>query len=299
LTDNGFIDYIPANFFVFNQVIGNTSYIAVDELAYQAVAFKHRPQFDKLALFALLLSEVGTWKGASPEQQNPSEWARFFVIDVLSKYESWSPALYTADSIESFLQRTPKFEGNTRKLSTNLSFIFNKAKLNEFRSFDDNEFFANAIFLALDRYYLKEFPQPELSVGWAIETLRRYDLADLIGSETEFRVFAEKAVVRLFSAVRGPNRFEEKDSNSQSHLFAILSRDPAIIKRLPAICAEWLSSRLFVELALDEDELTGILGADYSRELNEGVARVHNSLPRPSLSGDEVIALFRGTDDDR
>src|SRR3954465_5927488 len=44
-------DYIPLNFFLFNEVRNGVSYVAVDELVFQALTFRHGSQFDKLALF--------------------------------------------------------------------------------------------------------------------------------------------------------------------------------------------------------------------------------------------------------
>lgn len=132
LSSAGFIDYIPVNFFLFNQNIDNTTYIAVDELVYQAITREHDRQFDRLVTFTLLLSEVGLWRGASPEQAQPSDWARYFVIDNLTKLEKWKPRDYSADKIESYLSRRENFEGNTRKISTNLSYFFNSGDLRGF-----------------------------------------------------------------------------------------------------------------------------------------------------------------------
>jgi hypothetical protein len=293
LIDAGFIDYIPANYFLFNQNIDDMTYIAVDELVYQAITREHDRQFDRLATFALLLSEVGLWRGASPEQAQPSDWARYFVIDNLSKLEKWSQEDYSADRIESYLSRKKNFEGNTRKISTNLSYFFNSGDLCGFSEDGSGEWVSSSVFLALDRYFLIERPA-NVSLGWCIDVLKKYDIADLVGPETEFKIFAVEASARLFSSVGGLGRFVEDQNNSDDHIVAVLSRDPALYKRLPSICARWLSKRLFVELALSENEFQNILKADFNEEFQAGLARVHNSLPRPTLDGDEVIALFRG-----
>lgn len=296
LSKRNLIDYIPANFFVFNQIIDGNSYVAVDELIYQALSFPHGRQFDRLATFTLLLSEVGRWQGADPEQAQPSDWARFFVIDHLSNLEQWRRKDYSADKIEKYLQERRNFEGNTRKLSTNLSYFFNAGDLGGFADDQQNEWLPNSIFLALDRYYLIERPQ-EVSLGWCIDALRRNDIVDLIGPETDVKVFALEATARLFSSSQGLERFVEREVNSRSHIIAILSRDPALFKKLPSICARWLSKRLFVELALDEQEFASILATNFDQQLKDAVARAHNTLPRPTMTGDDIIALFRGNDD--
>ena len=208
VAERDLIDLIPANFFVFNQMIDGNSYIAVDELIYQALTFPHSRQFDRLATFTLLLSEVGRWGGADPEQSQPSDWARFFVIDQLSKLIEWHPSDYSADEIEKYLSDKNNFEGNTRKISTNLSYFFNSGDLKGFSEEKETEWLSNSIFLALDRYYLIERPE-QVSLGWCIDTLRRHDIADLVGPETDLKVFAIEATARLFSASGGLERFFE------------------------------------------------------------------------------------------
>ncbi len=296
ISDHNLIDYIPANFFVFNQVIGDESFIAVDELVYQSLTRPHNRQFDRLATFTLLLSEVGQWKGAGEGQDQPSDWARYFVTDQLSNLTAWKASDYSADKIETYLADMKNFEGNTRKLATNLSYFFNSGDLQGFPDERSTEWLTNSIFLALDRYYLIDRPE-KASIGWCIDTLQKHEIVDLVGPETDFKIFSIEASARLFSSVNGLDRLAESNTNSDSQIIAVLNRDPALYKFLPAICARWLSKRLFVEIALDEAEFKSIIGADYESEFRSALSRIHNTMPRPTLTGDEIIALFRGGDD--
>src|SRR5690242_19831776 len=50
-------DYIPINFFLFNKIKNDQSYLVADELVFQAINFPHSARFDHLALFAFLLSQ--------------------------------------------------------------------------------------------------------------------------------------------------------------------------------------------------------------------------------------------------
>lgn len=296
LRKRGFIDYIPANFFVFNQNINGEDLIVVDELVYQAVKFDHTENFDRLAIFALLLSEAGKWKGATQEQENPSEWARFFVLEDLSQLEKWTPDLYSADRIESYLNGKKEFEGNTRKLATNLSYFFNKGNLSDLREIESPDWFSSAIFLALDRYYLKSLP-PAPSVGWAIDALTENDVVDLTGPMSEFQLEMQKSIAKLYLSVHQVERFQGDGGEVGKTIFAVLNRNPALIKSLPGITQRWLESRLFVEIFSSKDEMKKVIDGNYQKEIQLAVEKIHNSLPKPSLSGDDVIALFRGEDD--
>jgi len=293
IRSEGYVDLIPVNFFLFNQIIDGESYIIVDELVYQALSTEHSQQFDRLVTFALLLSEVGVWKGDfSPEQAQPSDWARYFVIDRLSPLPAWHNSDYSAKSIDSYLSGMKNFEGGTYKISRNLSYFFNSSNFYKLRDEPDGEWLPNSIFLALDRYYLIERPQ-HMSLGWCLDTLERNEVLSLTGPATEFKIFAGESSARLYSSVSGVERFGNQHNNSDDQIIAVLSRDPTLFKRLPAICAGWLSNRLFVELALSENEFEHLINTDFDAELRSSLERVHNSFPRPDLTGDEIIALFR------
>lgn len=284
----GFIDYIPVNFFLYNMNIGGVDHIVVDELVYQAIKFPHSRDFDTLALFSLLLSEVGAWAGAEPGQDNPSEWARYFVIDHLRDLPAWTADAYSADEIERFLESRPEFQSNTRKLATNLSYFFKRGHLEEVPAPTLASWFSNAVFLALDRYYFKTRPE-QPTVSWALDVLAENDVADIAGANEVVKIQAQSSLVQLFVEARADLRFVD----AQASIVAVLSRSPALLKTLPDVTDKWLRHRLFVEIAHDKGQLDAILAEDLSKGLKEAVARLHNSLPSPSLSGDDVIALFR------
>ena len=77
LTTSGRIDYIPANFFLYNKVVDGVDYIIVDELVFQALEVDHSRRFDRLALTAFNLSNVGRWQGAASYQKYPALWAHY------------------------------------------------------------------------------------------------------------------------------------------------------------------------------------------------------------------------------
>ncbi|MEQ1883016.1 MAG: hypothetical protein ABL878_18845, partial [Burkholderiales bacterium] len=145
-------DYIALNFFLFNKSVGGVDHIIADELVFQALTSEHSPRFDKLALFAFNFSYVGHWKGAAPYQRRPALWAFHYVADKVRKAYSWDTSRVTADDIEFFIKNDPRYTGaTTRKLATNLKYLYSIGRLSEFASQKVERWWVDALFLALDR----------------------------------------------------------------------------------------------------------------------------------------------------
>ncbi len=294
LDNEGYIPHIPANFFVFNGILGGVNYIFPDELVFKALSQPHDTSFDKLVFFTLLLSEVGTWKGARNGQSQPSEWARFFALQQLDRADYWRPKNYTADKIEEYLRSESRFEGGagTRKLATNLSYFFSQAGIEHFFDSDDPSWLTDCIFLALDRYYMKYKPE-KLNIDWAINTLAENEVADLAGPFEESFLDAQSITARLFIESNAVERLEDFSFHTT---IGILSREPLLYKVLPSIAGEWLKSRLFVEF-VSTNELEQIREFDSAKFYNAAIKNLHNKVPKPSLSGNELLALVRPNDD--
>ena len=142
-------DYIPLNFFL---IKNGVSYIAVDELVFQALTFRHGSQFDKLALFAFNLSNVGRWSGAAPYQSEPALWAKHYVADRVGRVLEWNASRVSADDIERFVTEDARYTGQTaRKLSTNLNYLLQAGRLRDLQSRKPERWWLSAIFLTLDR----------------------------------------------------------------------------------------------------------------------------------------------------
>lgn len=292
----GFIPHIPSNFFVFNGIIHGESYIFPDELIFRSLSSPHDAGFDRLAFFTLLLSEVGKWKGSRPGQSQPSEWARYFFLERLSGQAHWAPAQYDADQIQDFLDTDNRFEGGagTRKLSTNLAYVFSLARLDAPANREElSSSLSEWIFLALDRYYMLRKPD-DLSIEWATNTLAENDIASLTGPLEPIFIEQEDLVARLYIETKGTNRLSHGAADT---VIGVLSRQPLLYKILPEIAGEWLKKRLFVEI-VSKDKLGMLATFDAEAFYNEAFAKLHNSIPKPSLTGDQLLALVRPQDDD-
>lgn len=290
----GIIPHIPSNFFVFNGIINGESYVFPDELIFKALSSSHDEDFDKIGLFTLLLSEVGIWKGAKQGQSQPSEWARYFILENASKIKKWDTDLFSADRIEEFLTTDRRFEGGTgtRKLATNLAYFFNLSKIQEIPEDTDLNWIADCIFLALDRYYM--IRKPEIfGIEWALNTLSDNSIISLTDPFEITSIEYERVVARLYVESKGVERLDKTAANT---VFAVINRDPILYKELPDVVTKWLRSRLFVEIA-DRNQLETMRNFNAEEFYNRSIERLHNQLPKPSITGDQLLALIRPHDD--
>lgn len=145
-------DYLPLNFFLFNTIKAGVDFVVADELVFQAVNFRHSANFDKLALFAFNLSQVGTWKRAEVWQSRPALWAYHYIADRVGPVFDWNTKLITAKDIEGFVQSDARYRAETaRKLSTNLNYLYQQGRLVDYKSNKSDRWWLSASFLALDR----------------------------------------------------------------------------------------------------------------------------------------------------
>lgn len=291
----GFVPHIPANFFVFNGILNGENFIFPDELVFQALSSKHNRNFDKLTFFTLLLSESGNWKGARAGQSQPSEWARYLFLERAQEFDAWKTGHFSADKIESFLRNESRFEGGTgtRKLATNLSYFFSLANIERFPEEDDLNWVSDSIFLALDRYFMIKWPD-DFGLEWALNTLFENEIVSLSGPfESNFLEY-DDVTARLYIESKGLDRLE---GGAKKTVLGVISREPLIYKALPEIVANWLTNRLFVEIVQKEniDELRDF---DASKFYAGALQKLHNQVPKPSISGDKFLALVRPQHDD-
>ena len=102
--NEGLIDFIPMNFFLFTKKIGGVDHIIVDELVFKAVTSDHSEDFDRLAFVAFHLSFAGLWSGASKGQRRPALWAHYYIKDVINDQRAWDISGISANDIEKFVR---------------------------------------------------------------------------------------------------------------------------------------------------------------------------------------------------
>ncbi|SDR04680.1 hypothetical protein SAMN05519103_00535 [Rhizobiales bacterium GAS113] len=96
--DNPGLDLIPVNFFLHNAA----GQLTVDELVYQAVSQPYSLRFDRLALFAFNLSQVGRPPLKGPGR--PAAWANEFVKEALWQNGVWRRSALAKPAMGAFLK---------------------------------------------------------------------------------------------------------------------------------------------------------------------------------------------------
>lgn len=195
----GMNDYIPANFFLLNQVNGG-SVIVADELVREALAHPADESFDRLAVFALHLSLAGLWQGARPEQRYPAEWAKHFIVSRVFASGQWNGSLMTAGEIASFVSSHPDYSGVwAGKAATNLSYIYELSGVRKLRSGLAEKWWGSAIFLALDRILVdRRWSKPWPTTERVLEALAEEHVFELTAVPVDQGMIAARELIELY-----------------------------------------------------------------------------------------------------
>ena len=304
-------DYIPLNFFLLNRVIDGQSYIVPDELVFQAIQFDHGRAFDKLALAVFNLSYVGRWSGARPYQAYPAVWANEYIRSRVAEARNWDVGLITADDIQRFVRSNPKYTGDTsRKLSTNLSYMYNIGGLHEMSQPQIERWWVDAAFAALDRAVdERDEHNQEVPVQRLVQYLARSRFTLLTGGQSLNKDLAIQPIATLYGACGGMNRLsreavEERQrlklphiqwfANSDDPFFAIYPQDPNVIKSIPRACA-MLAKELAHFEELDPDELENWNVLEYVRTKTRAALQLLRQRGvGPNISAEELMKMTRG-----
>lgn len=304
-------DYIPINFFLFNRPAGEVDYLIADELVFQALTFPHSDRFDQLALAAFLLSMVGVWSGAERYQRRPAMWAHHYVGDRVADSFQWDTTKINADDIQRFVVSDPRYTGQTtRKLSTNLNYLFGVGGLRKMTSKKVSRWWVDAAFLTLDRaienarlegrsWLERDYPQ----------ILNDSGFNRIAGPRSTEKTLALKHVVNLFTACGGRARFSEElvQERARMHLIDIQqwlanSDDPVvalhpsnarIAKTIPRPCAMLAQLAGFVTIDLqsfEELDFTDLV----RRNLDSALSKLRAQGVQPTMSAEELMKLVRG-----
>lgn len=266
-------DYVPLNFFLFNRTKNGTDFVAYDELVFQAQNFRPSADFDRLALFAFNLSEVGRWRGARPGQDRPALWANAYMRERVAGSLQWDTAKISKADIEGFLVNDPRYQAKTSsKVSTNLVYLYLNGRLSEFGSPKVSRWWVNALFLALDRFVMaraiRGLPST-LAPEQLSQALATMGFISLTGPKSLEKQLAVKHLVHLYSRCGGIERFSDDAvreltavsvpdmdnyiANDGRPGAAVHNTNPAILKTIPRACA-MLAKHAGFEF-LDADDL--------------------------------------------
>lgn len=301
-------DLIPINFFLFNYIRDRESYVCADELVFQALSWDHTDAFDRVGLFAFLLSMVGVWKGASKEQRWPALWAKAYVVERLAPQLHWNEAKISADDIQKFVSNDPRYRAATsRKLSTNLNFLLHKGRVGGFSAPALSRWWNDCMFLALDRICEDALIDGTvLGQSQLHTTLYKSGAMAITGGRSSEKDLAVKHILRLYNQLGGRNRFNEEFvkgkaaeeqagpalPNSLEPHGAVHRTNPRIMKSIPSTCVE-LAKRAGFDV-LTPLELEQFTPVTYSKQKVEAaVAMLQDMGIESSLTSDELLKITR------
>ena len=311
--NSGRPDYIPLNFFLFNQIRDGIDYVVADELVFQALSGEHSPRFDKLALFAFNFSYAGKWTGASRSQRRPALWAYHYVRDRVARDLNWEVGSVTASDIQQFIHEDRRYKGETtRKLATNLHYLYSIGRLSEFAEKRVERWWVDALFLALDRLIedrrLDHVQTPEAHYA----TLLSQSGFHLISGQTSLeKDLATPHLIALYIACGGRGRFS--DNEVQDVMEAKLPQVPwtipndpdsrpigavhptnvHILKSIPRACA-MLARYVAGFETIGADELANFDPEEFIRKQTEQALEIlQEKNIRPTMTLDELMKLTR------
>ncbi|WP_452004616.1 hypothetical protein [Azospirillum largimobile] len=303
-------DFIPINFFLFNKKGDGFDNIISDELVFQAIMGDHTARFDKLALFAFNFSYVGRWKGARPNQRRPALWAFHYIRDRVSSTMSWNTAGVSVDDIEHFVIGDTRYSAETaRKLASNLNHLYSAGGLSEFGQKKVDRWWADALFLALDRLIedrlLDGIHTPPADYAAILSNSGFHAIS---GKSSIEKSLAEKHLIRLYTMCGGRERFSVEQTlqrvdaeipvdareipNSIFPYGVVHPTNPNILKNIPPTCVPLARAAGFdIVRAMDLEDF----GADeYIKEkTREAAERMLAENTSPIMSAEELEKLTR------
>ena len=303
-------DFIPINFFLFNEVRDGKSWLVADELVFQALNFLPGKRFDKLALFAFLFSYSGSWVGARRGQRRPALWAQSYVLDKVAG-NGWNTSEVGADQIQWYIDHDPRYQAEgSRKVATNLNWLFQNGRLAEFRTSKVERWWVDALFLALDR--LTDDARTsgsKVAEGNLQRHLAQSRFFSISGARSSEKDMAARHLVSLYTICGGRQRFDDAQvraltelklpdvawlaANDSRPVGAIHPSNPAILKSIPRACAMLARYLGFDEIPYDELE-----NFDVERFVREhtarALARLRETGVRPTMTADQLQKITRG-----
>lgn len=304
-------DYIPINFFLFNRPKDGDDYLCADELVFQAINWDHSPNFDKLALFAFNLSFAGRWKGASRDQRRPALWANAYIRERVANQLGWNVQAVTADDIQRFVEADPRYKAETtRKLATNLNYMFRSGRLKDFPIRRIERWWVDCLFLALDRIIEDRLLDGQQTDPAQYQSLlTQIGFLQLTGRVTLEKELAINHLAALYAACGGRDRFSEEATMDRVrvrwpdiHSFtipndsrprgAVHPTNPRILKSIPAVCAMLARYAGFDDISPDELESFDI--DEFIRnKTRAALEHLKEQDIRPTMTAEEILRLTR------
>lgn len=293
--------FIPANFFLFNYTDGAVDWIAYDELAFQAVTFEHSLDFDRLGLLAFNLSLAGAWRGAKPWQRRPALWSNRYIVEQLGGKYNWDVSKVDADDIQDFFISDERYRARTtRKLSTNLAYLYRLGGLKQVVASRIERWWMNAAFLAADRFTLLGIARRP-TIASLRDAFDEFAFLDLTGGSTVEKRYALGRVMHMFVSVGGADRFARSEAalasgrTNDPRPFGVVDKKlPRAPKSLPAGVDRGFEMLDASFGHLDYDELERFEPDAFVREASlRALARLRSQGIAPTMTSGDLMTMLR------
>jgi len=305
----GKIDYIPINFFLYNESRNGIDTVVADELVFNAINFRHSAYFDALALFAFNLSIAGQWKGSKPYQLRPALWAHYFVRNIIANEYNWDYRKINSNIIESFVLGDIRYRAKTaRKLATNFNYLLQLGNLAAYKDKKVTRWWVDCLFLALDRILaLRELENRSVNKSNYTDYLLTSGFHELAGRRSIDKDLAARHLIDLYIACGERGRFSREHvaelartsmaqlqayaANDPSPIVAVHASNPSIMKTLPRICA-MLARYVAGYETMDSDVLEQFDVLQFVKEHLDKIIRNIGDR-QPNMTAEEVMKLMR------
>lgn len=202
--NDGSLELVPINFFLWND---RQQRVAPDELVYQAVTKPHGVRFDRLALFAFNLSDVGYPGGRAAPR--PALWANEFVRERLWQNGLWHREALSHDALDHFIADRMDASLDVRtKCRNNYRHFYELAGYlpspTDAINSGATSFLAQALFLVWDRFTARG---GALDVTSLLDALAEREVHKLLGLPDAGLEDGQRDLARLYVDVRGLGRF--------------------------------------------------------------------------------------------
>jgi hypothetical protein len=207
------LQLIPINFFLFNALHQQKLHLEIDELVFQAIEQPHSLVFDRLALFALNLSQVGGLKAGG------ADWAREFVQERLWVNGYWKRAMLSKERLEEFLRERLDARPEVRnKCITNYRHLYELAGYfddrEEYIENRDGTWLCSAIILAWDRAILAGRLPKDATEAQLGKYADDAAIHNLLGVPKEFGERLARSLAGSYADYEGTRRFAARPAVS-------------------------------------------------------------------------------------
>jgi hypothetical protein len=202
---------VPLNFFLHSLKEESGDFVVVDELVEQCVKQPHSAIFERLALFALHLSNSGTWKGSHWPDGHVAGWCREFIVTVAWKNGKWQRSAFEEKVLTAFIDKhVDALPRTKRKILTNYLYLVKLAGVLEGSEAVDLQpslWGQNACWLFWDRSMYQQQLSSHPAVGDLLAAFIQHEIYKLLGCSKETGLEIAKSAAGSYLAAGALGRF--------------------------------------------------------------------------------------------